>query len=296
MVDLHVVDLHILRLDAADDIAHIVQGFKFHIDIHISGIFHDVRLHLRQHPDHDGDQQKRQKHALIKSRADGKARTGGRPQASSGGHTLDLLASRHDDGASAQETDAVDDLGAEAAHIGANADLRRQLRPGMGHHIVLIHAQQHRQRRAQTDQHIRPQARCPALPPPLQADHSAEQHRQHQPQHHRRRVQLPHVVQCSDQKVPLLLRGRRPKTKSRGRTGYAPLLPPMHDTGLQKANVCVCAHICPVPLVEYYIYHHSAILSIFFRMCQLFLVVLPGILQILSHSAQNGQSTISVPP
>ena len=51
MIQLHIVDLHILGLDAVENVTHIVQGVELHIDIHVPGIFHDVVLHMGQHPD-----------------------------------------------------------------------------------------------------------------------------------------------------------------------------------------------------------------------------------------------------
>ena len=103
--------------------------------------------------------------------------------------------SGHNDGTCAQKTNAVDHLGTEPAHIRPQADLRRQLCPVMGDHVVLILAQQHGQRRPQAHQHIRPETGRPALPLPFQSDQTAKKHRHRQPHHHSDHIHLPQVVQ-----------------------------------------------------------------------------------------------------
>ena len=128
VVHLHLIDGHVLGLDAVDDFRHVVQGLELHVNIHVFRVFHNVKLHRRKQVDHQEDQKERQAHALVEPRAHRQAHAGRGPEARRRGQALHLLLARHQNGARAQKADAVDDLGAEAAHVGADADFRRPLR------------------------------------------------------------------------------------------------------------------------------------------------------------------------
>ena len=137
------------------------------------------RVHTHDHEEHADER------AGIKPRADGKAETRARPESGGGGQALDLLAAGNENGSCAQKADAVDDLCAETRNVGFYADLCANIRPRPCHHGKFVQAEQHSQRRAETDEHIGAETGRTALASALQTDAAAEQHSQSEPQHDR---------------------------------------------------------------------------------------------------------------
>ena len=195
LVYLQVIERDILGLDETDYRADIFHAVHLYIDVHVARLSHDRVLDERQYTHAQEDQYESDYHALIKSRADGKSHAGRSPETRGGSQPLDLLPSGDDYRTRAEEADAVYDLCAETRGIRFHADGRSDLRPGVIDHIVQILAEYDRQRRAERDEHIRPESGGAAFPLALHADKTAHQQRENYAQHHGHYIKLSQIIQ-----------------------------------------------------------------------------------------------------
>ena len=113
----------------------------------------------------------------------GKAHDGPHPQARCGGQALHAAALGHNNGSSADEADAGDDLGPQAGQVRAVAHDQVEILAGGGGHG-----------RAQADQNMGAEPGGPALVLPLNADDAAAQHRQDHPDRYRYHIHVPQTV------------------------------------------------------------------------------------------------------